>query len=432
MRKLIGSFVAFSLLLVACAGDEVGSSSTATPDPNPPVTTIPATTTGLPPVVTTADVVEATSTTATPIRPVTAHANLPSALSGSDVPWDEVAGNWYLALYSATLTNEPFTEGPTVLYLANGMGQRFEVASWSAAEAPFAIADWRPDGLAVAVVVYSAVDDSYEIVEVDLASGDERALFVSTGDEFFGSAAGPLEYTRPTGKNLVVYRNDGAVEWIERVDRGGATIAEIARKPYDDWATALSWLYGVDGTELIVGGDSLSRRAIDGTLINEMWSPPGELCVPVRWWDDELVLATCHGDVPSLPHEYYNVLWTIPRSGGIGEPIIGVPEGDIGIVYFGYQDALPWSDPVYLEAGGDCGAGWVEYRGDDGLGYRLPGPEWDHGLVDVLADGLVLNTWRDCDRSSGELILTDREGNLVEYLVPLTGEIGGVIDVATL
>jgi hypothetical protein len=91
-----------------------------------------------------------------------------------------------------------------------------------------------------------------------------------------------------------------------------------------------------------------------------------------------------------------------------------------------------WSDPVYVEAGGDCGAGWVEARGDDGVGYRLSGQAGDHGLVDVLADASVLNTWRDCDHSMGDLQLTDRDGNVIDYLIPLIGDAAGVIDVTTL
>ncbi len=50
-------------------------------------------------------------------------------------------------------------------------------------------------------------------------------------------------------------------------------------------------------------------------------------------------------------------------------------------------------------------------------------------MVDVLADGLVLQTWGDCDRSLGDLQLTDRDGNLIEYLVPRIGDAEGVIDV---
>jgi len=91
--------------------------------------------------------------------------------------------------------------------------------------------------------------------------------------------------------------------------------------------TTLDWLYGEEGTEIIIGGDSRTRVANDGTVLNEMWTPPGELCRPVRWWDSEQVLAACHGDVPSLPHEFYSVLWAIPRSGGVGEPIIEIPKG---------------------------------------------------------------------------------------------------------
>ena len=435
--KLRWFVVVLALIAAACGGDDgtdttVSSSATSAITTLPQVTTsttTPPTTTSGGPVATTA---APATTTSLPMRPVTSHPNLPAALSGSEVPWDEVGTGWYLGLYSANMTDEPFTEGPTVLYLVDLTGRRFEVTSWDATAAPFELADWRPDGLAAAVTVYSFEDNLYEVVEVDLRTGAEQTLVVANSDDYFGGFSGPVEYTRPTGKNLVVYRNDGATETIERIDRSGATLAEVASKPYGDWDAALSWLYGYDGTEIIVGGDSLTRVGIDGTILNEMWSPPGERCVPVRWWDSELVLAQCHGDVPSLPHEYYSVLWTIPRAGGIGEAIIEVPAGDIANVYFGYSDAIPWSDPLFLEAGGDCSAGWVEFRGDDGLGYRLPGPEWEHGLLAVLPDGLVLNTWRDCDRSRGELILTDRDGNRVEDLIPLIGNGSGVVDVAAL
>ena len=55
---------------------------------------------------------------------------------------------------------------------------------------------------------------------------------------------------------------------------------------------------------------------------------------------------------------------------------------------FGYYDAIPWSDPVYLDAGGDC------------------------------------------DQSLGDLRLADRDGNLVEYQLPRVGDAKGVIDVS--
>ena len=148
-----------------------------------------------------------------------------------------------------------------------------------------------------------------------------------------------LGTTLPTGRDVVVSRTtfEPISEHLEVYLTNGALLAEIGVKSSD--YPQYSWLYGLDGTFLVVGdGTSLEVIGNDGTPLRPL-DAPAAMCDPVRWWDDTTILATCVPDAIAATSGYYHVLWLIPVDGSAPTRLTVDPDPDVNVVEFGHANA---------------------------------------------------------------------------------------------
>ncbi|NHZ70063.1 MAG: hypothetical protein GWP18_00300, partial [Proteobacteria bacterium] len=282
MHRSLVLFVIWGLLLAACTATtepstepaETSTTASAAPSVTTTVSEEPSTTTLA--TTTTAPTTTAPMTTTTvAVRSVTEHANLPSAQGGHLVDWNLVGPRWTLVLYEARDV-VTMTAAPTVLYLVDPDGTRYEVASWPSG-GPYEILDWAGSG-DTAMLNRSGT----EAVIVDLHTGVETGT-VPLPFDYYGP---PAAFTSPTGKNVVVLTDDGAIQRVERHTRSGTVLAVLGEQTTpSDVRRSLEWLYGYDGAfALVKHSGRIELVENDGTFVRGLWTPMGRTCAPVRWW----------------------------------------------------------------------------------------------------------------------------------------------------
>ncbi|MCL1598789.1 MAG: hypothetical protein M3094_06375 [Actinomycetia bacterium] len=423
--------VTWSMLVGACTGttdDSAAPTATSSTAPSTTTTTFDVTTSAVtePPSLTTT---LATTTTAPPVTtttiavwPVTEHPNLPSAQGRHLVDWNLVGPRWTLALYDAQSVTT-MTAGPTILYLVDPDGTRYEVASWPMG-GPYAIAGWAGTGDTALVL---RADNQAAIV--DLRTGIETGTVPLPTDYY----ASPITFTLPTGRNLVVLTDDGTTQRVERHTRSGTVLAVLGEQTTpSDVRRSLEWLYGYDGTFALVkhsGGIELVEN--DGTFVRGLWTPMGRTCAPVRWWTADSFLASCLGDGSAFGHDFYSQLWILETDGTAGDMLTAFPPGSVPFVDFGFIDAWRLPSQTILQWSGDCGAANVQELAADGSASPLGGTS-SHRFVEADASGMTILAWQACDGSEGRLYRADLSGHEVLELVPRVGDAWGVADAASL
>jgi len=404
MRRVHPVICALTLLVAAC-GD---GGTTAT-------TAVATTTTTSAP--TTTATTSTITTTTLPLAPVTEHPGLPSALSRSLIPFGEVAQGWVAVLYSAT-SDDPWgdgTTGPVVLYLVSPSGDRYEVVSFpQEAPQPYALGGLANDGGRVVAVVGTMLgpDPATSVVSIDVATGAITEIVQVPSGARLGT-------TLPSGRDTVVDYStfEPTDEYLQVYRTDGSLFAEIDTKG-NDWPT-YSWLYGLDGTQLIVSdGTSLRVMGNDGTFIR-LLDAPAEMCDPVRWWDDHTILASCVPDAWFADGGYYHVLWLVPFDGSAPTRLTAEPDPDLDVVEFGFADAWRVGERTLLQWWGDCGARGIQVLQPDGTGEWLDlavdGGPWIYAQA---GDDLVIHATFDCGDMFGPVHLIRSDGTLVRTLVP--------------
>jgi len=450
MRSLTVSLV-LAMVLTACGAEdgEVVSSSTAPPGPTADGTVIEQTTTTTPSSTTTSSgntTTTGSSTTTTIVAAVTDDPNLPDAAGRNEIPWAEVGFGWNVVLFDSSkadaLGPSDVREGPVVLYLVDAGGRRYEVASWPADSRPWALLD-ATSSAALVVGTGATMDDTVWTL-VDLPTGATQIVHSASFPETTLGWGQYVKLTRPTGANVVVYRGDGVDEWLERRSPAGAVLATLYRQDYVDAFASLRWMYGHDGTFVLVshhGGIAMVGN--DGTAIAELWVPPDYQCEPVRWWDADTFLATCYGRGPGSaprdefgdPHTYYGRLWLLETDGSAGVALTEYPEDPIFVSDFGYSDAWRAGPDTPLQWTGDCGAAHIAKLQSDGTGsfidISVPPSIVADGVamvdVNVVAGLITVYGYQGCAGDVGALFVVDLEGNFVQELVPVIGDTRSVI-----
>lgn len=343
---------------------------------------------------------------------------LPDALAGGLVPWTWVDADWALALYA------PDWDGPYALYLLSPFGDTYEVFAWTGETVfPFDLQDWRPDGRAVLAMVGFGISSDREIRLLDLAARTSTTVLAIPDFAFEGSAA----FTRPTGRDLVVKGGDAATELVEVRRADGSLFSTLVSRPRPaDWLRQATWIYGLEGTTVVVGdGDGLVLLTNGGDWIRDL-DAPGEACRPVRWWDASTVLARCLAPeiLASEPMSNYGRLWLVPSSGAAATALTALPPGPVDIVEFGFFDAWRIGGQVYANWAGDCGAASIDTVAADGSTT----PFLRNALVGPSRGNLVVHQWDDCDQSPGSLHLVAPDGTVLrDVLVPPGPGTPGVI-----
>lgn len=390
------------------------------------------------------------STTSTTAAPVTDDPFLPAALGRDQVPWDQVGDGWYMVQYDSSkaypTSQSDVREGPVVLYLVNRSGELFEVASWPAGSYPTLL-----DATSSAALVARSEGEHLDRLvyeHVDLITGNRSTVFAPTGSESLYVNLWPaVSLTRPTGSHVVVYRSDGVTQWLERRAPDGTLLTTVFEQGYEETPYSMAWLYGHEGTSMIIahrGGVTLV--GLEGASLGELWSPPDTFCDPMRWWDEDTLLATCFGLGPSSapvddsgnPHTYYGRLWLLETDGTPGLALTEYPPEPPIVVDFGYHDAWPSGDDIYLQWWGDCGAAQVAMLQPDGLG-EFVGVTPPAGLaadgvrmVDIVGDEMTLFGWQGCGDDVGALFTVSLDGVYRGTLVDAVDDARGVTDVVAL
>lgn len=288
--------VVVGLLGVLSGGCAQTGSDSTTSTPEPATTTAGNSTT------TTGEVSTTVPSSTTPTTDgVTVDPNLPSALSRGQVPWDDVGAGWYIVLYDSSKAN-PTSEadvrdGPVVLYLVNSAGERYEVAAWEPGRYP-TLVDATATSALVATTGANLDETVYDVV--DLTTGSSSVAYtVRFSESSFVNTWPPLSLTRPSGENVVVHRSDGTTEWLERRTPDGTALSVVYEQTYVEGEGSMAWLYGSDGTSLVVAGTSgISETSNEGSILGKLWAPPDTRCEPVRWWDADTFLAACYRQGP--------------------------------------------------------------------------------------------------------------------------------------
>jgi hypothetical protein len=440
-----------SVLIFALLGCGTGGSSTAPTAPTHVGPTVPSSTGAsatapgggsatasaiMSPIAMPAPTAMRPTPTPTPTRvgPVHSGPNVPSATSRSYIPWSEVGPGWHVVLYDTSTFDGTYV-GDVLLYLVSPTGTRYEVTSFSGGAKAQRITDVRPDGTAAVVEWDDPLSHEPRWYHVDLATGVMIHLYETGSPESSHATSYHVQFTRPTGENLVVYRNDGTKQWLERRTYPGSILATLYSEPVISGGPDLQWLYGQTGTTVLVkhhGGIAYVRNS--GALINEVWIPMDRDCDPVKWWDADTFLAACRGGPAVAPHEYYNQLWLLETNGSAGVPLTAIPSGPIDIVDFGYVSAHRLGgSAILLQWRGDCGTAQVRQLQPDGSGKAVSWP-WlagAHGyeITAVSGSQMGIYEWKTCGRDWGSLALSTTTGTFVRQLVPLTGEALGVTSV---
>lgn len=433
--------VAGVILLSAVASGCSSAGSDATPATTERTTLRPTTTT----VGVSATSSSPTSTTSAHSDGVTVDPNLPSAMNSAAIPWDQVGSGWYVVLYDPSRANPTsdtdVREGPMVLYLANAAGERYEVAAWAPGQYPTLI-----DATTTSALVARTGSDFDETVfeVLDLTTGIATIAYTFRPPESFLDIWPHASLTRPNGENVVVHRSDGTIEWLERRTPDGTVITTVYERPLIGQAANMSWLYGPEGTSLVVRHrDGIEYVTNDGSIHGELWTPPDTRCEPVRWWDADTFLAVCYGqgtdsaplDDYGQPHLFYGRLWLLESDGSTGTALTNFPDEPPMVVDFGYQDAWPTKDDTFLQWSGDCGASAVATLNMDGTGDFLeiatPNDVLADGIrmVDIRSGEMTLYGWQGCDARIGVLFTSDLDGHYLNTLVPVIGDSRGVIGV---
>ncbi len=378
---------------------------------------------------------------------VTVDTYLPSALPRTEVPWGDVGEGWYAVLFDSSKADpadeSEVRDGPVVMYLVDGGGNRYEVAAWpGGGYRPWQLSDAQ--GTSALVSGNTPGVDEQQWQMIDMTTGTTTAIHAAGFPEYTYSAGPAVALTRPTGANAVVHLSDGVDEWLERRSPAGDLLATVYTQPFTDEQSSLLWMYGYDGTSLLVahhGGVAVVSNA--GGLLAELWVPPDRRCEPVRWWDSDTFLAACYGQGPASappdefgnPHTYYGQLWLLETDGTAGFALTAYPADPVFVVDFGYRDAWPSGSDTYLQWSGDCGAAAVHVLQPDGSGAPLPISVPTSivadgvAMVDIVDGQLTLHGWQGCAGDVGVLFATDPAGADVHDLVPVVGDARSVIGV---
>jgi hypothetical protein len=434
MRRALLLISSLALVLASC-GDDDSALFTATTAPGDVTTTTGAapttlseTSTTLAATPTTATVAPTTTatpttTTTTTTVPVTIHPGLPTALSRSVIPMEQIDQGWVAAAYSADTIN-PYTDGPTVVYLVSPAGDRYELASFPAGgpQADY-VGNISNDGTHVAVAIYVPGGPS-RVVSIDIATGAQRDILAVESGLSIGT-------TLPTGRDVVVLHTtfNPTLDNLEVYRVNGSLFADIISRP--NQAPGLTWLYGLDGTYLLVGEpNGLNIYSNDGTFVRTLDIPPG-YCEPVRWWDATTILAGCVPQDVVDASGFYHVLWLIPLDGSPGEPLTAAPPVDWDLVEFGHADAWRANGQILLQWWGDCAARGIQVRQPGGTGDWLTvEPTGGHWIHAQAGNDLVIHSIDGCGDFSGPVSLIRTDGSLVRTLVPQIAGYRGVISVA--
>ncbi len=238
-------------------------------------------------------------------------------------------------------------------------------------------------------------------------------------------------YTRPQGKDFVVWLQGGAPRSnrsLERIDT--ASHRQVVLDPGggnldDRWSR---WLYSRDGTTVYLSGKGSLRTVSNAggkvTLL-PAFASTSDICGPVRWWDDETILASC------ISADGYSRLWLYPLAGKPA-PVTAPESKNSNGSSFGYYTAFRVGSGTYLGHGWDCGATSIAKLTHNGAGTEVSIPQAlrSQSLVGVVGDDLAIRAADGCDPGGWFGFYDPVANTATKVVVDAAGDVGVVAALA--
>jgi hypothetical protein len=289
-------------------------------------------------------------------------------------PLPDVGSGWALVLYSAAGTNHRAADD--TLYLVDPAGHRYPLAQVPDTDASARLIAWSGDGTRALIGLSGGV-----VEQIMLDGGQVDRVGLPAGVTAVG-------YTRPDGSGILGESTSGGVTKLARYTLDGALTRVLTTLPSSATSPAAA-LFGTAALEapsgrflVVPGSASLSLVSRHGGVrgVLSLPVPRGASCAPVRWWQDDVVLAECSGPGIAGPR-----LWLVPTSGA--QPTALTPQrGQNGP---DYGDINGWQLPggLYVQALASCGPPFIARAQSNGTVTPLLIP----GVV-VAQDGPWLLT----------------------------------------
>jgi hypothetical protein len=309
---------------------------------------------------------------------------------------------------------EPAGEELVVAYLVGPDGMSFEITRWTVDDAPRWIHDVRPDGR-LAIVAFG--DDA---ALLDLTTGNIEPLPAGVGGPF-------VTFTRPTGRDYVMAKDDGTVEM--RLSDGSLVVdfGQTLEWFFDYGVPERPWLYGPEGLTAVVnrpdGPELIDNR---GNLIRKL-DDAGAECVALRWWSVDDILVRC--DAESDERWLVRRLWLVDRR-GVNSPLALTTgdESQFPPEFMGYVDALLAGSAIVLQGEVAVGGGWFPIEKWNGSESAVPLGDMVAGqLVTATPDVFAVFRLGCCGEVYGGLTYYDLTGRQMALLDAPDG-IFGVLD----
>jgi hypothetical protein len=261
---------------------------------------------------------------------------LPAGQTGSRsaVPWPLVGTGWALAEFS---TAQPDSEGTAsgagsyTTYLVDPEGGKYTIATSSGGVAPRLMA-WAGDKTMALFDTAGPVTGSGSYQLLNVQTGQLTPLLLPTGVVALG-------FTRPDGLAILAVRQGPAEFRLQRYTLAGqlqASLASLPRKADETLSSAgcatVCALSSPDGLTDVWGilGDGMQVLFNNGTKLHMLHVPGSghpSSCMPVTWWNDTTVLASC---AVTGGQGGSSRLWLVPAAGGSSTPlttVAGSPSG---------------------------------------------------------------------------------------------------------
>jgi TolB protein len=256
----------------------------------------------------------------------------------SAVPWRRVGPGWVLAEYwnGRFREVEKAVAAPASLYLVDPAGGRYQLYRTASTTSPPVLVDWSGDKTRALLRTTAATAGAIE--QVTLATGA-----VSRPVKLAGQAS-VIGYTRPSGLNLLGWRQVGARQQLARYSLTGAVTKILATGP--DAAAAV---YSGDGTTLAVGAARGVQLVSNSGAVIRSLPVAGTSCGATRWWNPGTILAACGGTAGTASYR----IWLVPADGARPRALSLERAGDAGDL--GDMDAWQLPSGLYFQALGPCG-----------------------------------------------------------------------------
>jgi TolB protein len=253
----------------------------------------------------------------------------------SAVPWRRVGPGWVLAEYwnGRYAAAGKAVAAPASLYLVDPAGGRYQLYRTAATTSPPVLVDWSGDK--TRALLRTATAGGAE--QVTLATG-------AVGRLRLAGQASVIGYSRPSGLNLLGWREVGSREQLARYSLTGA-VTKILATGTDVGAG----VYSGNGTTLAVGAARGVQLVSNSGAVIRSLPVAGTSCGAVRWWNSGTILASCLGTKGTAAVR----VWLVPAGGGRPRALSLERAGDSGDL----GDIGAWQLPsgLYFQGLGPCG-----------------------------------------------------------------------------